>query len=113
MIVCLTNRFTLIGIDVLLKNRAKSHIFGNAKIGEKNMNVNLKSLIGRLNDTCRDALEGAAGLCLSRTNYDVEIEHILAKLLEVDDSDFKKLMAHFEINPDRMTKDVETAMNRL
>lgn len=77
------------------------------------MNVNLKSLIGRLNDTCRDALEGAAGLCLSRTNYDVEIEHILAKLLEVDDSDFKKLMAHFEINPDRMTKDVETAMNRL
>ena len=77
------------------------------------MNVNLKSLIGRLNDTCRTALEGAAGLCMSRTNYDVEIEHILAKLLEVNDTDFKKLMAHFEINPDRMTKDVETAMNRL
>ena len=46
------------------------------------MNVNLKSLVGRLNDTCRGALEGAAGLCLSRTNYDVEIEHILAKILE-------------------------------
>lgn len=77
------------------------------------MNVNLKSLIGRLNDTCRTALEGAAGLCMSRTNYDVEIEHILAKLLEVDDTDFKKIMAHFEINPDRMTKDVETSLNRL
>lgn len=77
------------------------------------MNVNLKSLIGRLNDTCRGALEGAAGLCLSRTNYDVEIEHILAKLLEAEDTDFRKIMAHFEINPDRMTKDVETAMNRL
>jgi type VI secretion system protein VasG len=77
------------------------------------MNVNLKSLIGRLNDTCRGALEGAAGLCMSRTNYDVEIEHILAKLLEADDTDFKKIMAHFEINPDRMTKDVESALNRL
>lgn len=77
------------------------------------MNVNLKSLIGRLNDTSRTALELAAGLCMSRTNYDVEIEHILMKLLEVDDTDFKKIMAHFEINPDRMTKDVETALNRL
>ena len=77
------------------------------------MNVNLKSLIGRLNDTCRGALEGAAGLCLSRTNYDVEIEHILVKLLEADDTDFKKIMAHFEINPDRLTKDVETSLNRL
>ena len=50
------------------------------------MNVNLKSLVGRLNDTSRNALEGAAGLCLSRTNYDVEVEHILAKLLEQDDT---------------------------
>ena len=40
------------------------------------MNVNLKSLVGRLNDVCRNALESAAGLCLSRTNYDVEIEHV-------------------------------------
>jgi type VI secretion system protein VasG len=44
--------------------------------------VNLKSLVGKLNDTCRSALEAAAGLCLSRTNYNVEIEHWLLKLLE-------------------------------
>ncbi len=77
------------------------------------MNVNLKSLIGRLNDTCRGALEGGAGLCLSRTNYDVEIEHILAKLLEVEDTDFDKIMRHYSMNRDRLNKDVETAMNRL
>lgn len=44
MIVCLANRFTLIGIDVLLKNRAKSHIFGNAKIGEKKYERKLEVL---------------------------------------------------------------------
>lgn len=77
------------------------------------MNVNLKSLVGRLNDTCRGALEGAAGLCLSRTNYDVEIEHILAKLLEQNETDFHKISHHFEVNIDRLTKDVETALNRL
>ena len=34
------------------------------------MNINLKALIGKLNDTTRGALEGAAGLCLARTHYD-------------------------------------------
>ena len=77
------------------------------------MNVNLKSLVGRLNDTCRGALEGAAGLCLSRTNYDVEIEHILAKLLEQDDTDLHKIARHYEVNIDRLTKDVSTALDRL
>ena len=77
------------------------------------MNVNLKSLIGRLNETCRVALEGAAGLCLSRTNYDVEIEHILAKLLESDNTDFHKILRHYEINAEKMTRDVAVALDRL
>lgn len=77
------------------------------------MNVNLKSLVGRLNDTCRNALEGGAGLCLSRTNYDVEIEHILAKLLEQDDTDLHKICRHYEVNIDRLSKDVNTALERL
>lgn len=77
------------------------------------MNVNLKSLIGRLNDTTRTALEGAAGLCLSRTNYDVEVEHILAKLLESQDTDLEKILRHYECNVDRVTKDVQTALDRL
>ncbi len=77
------------------------------------MNVNLKSLVGRLNETCRGALEGAAGLCLSRTNYDVEIEHILAKLLGEDDTDLHKICRHYEVNIDRLSKDVSNALDRL
>lgn len=77
------------------------------------MNVNLKSLIGRLNDTCRGALEGAAGLCLSRTNYDVEIEHLLAKLLEQNDTDLHKICNHYEVNIDRLTKDVQVGLESL
>ena len=77
------------------------------------MNVNLKSLVGRLNDVCRNALESAAGLCLSRTNYDVEIEHVLAKLLEENDTDLVKICNHYEVNLDRLTKDVSVALDRL
>jgi len=77
------------------------------------MNVNLKSLVGRLNDVSRGALEGAAGLCLSRTNYDVEVEHILAKILEQNDTDLHKIAAHYEINIDRLNKDVTGALDKL
>jgi type VI secretion system protein VasG len=52
------------------------------------MNVDLRSLIGKLNHHTRNAVEAAAGLCLGRTHYDVEIEHFLMKLLDATDSDF-------------------------
>ena len=72
--------------------------------------TNLKSLIGKLNSTCRSALESAAGLCLSQTHYDVELEHFLLKLLEMQDTDFQKIMRHFEINDTRLTSDLTRAM---
>ena len=44
---------------------------------------NLKSLVGRLAEAAKGALESAAGLCVSKTHYQVEIEHWLWKLLEI------------------------------
>lgn len=77
------------------------------------MIVNLKSLIGRLNNTCRGALEGAAGLCLSRTNYDVEPEHLLLKLIEVPDTDFARILRYCELDVSRLAKDITHALDRL
>ncbi|HST21356.1 MAG TPA: type VI secretion system ATPase TssH [Blastocatellia bacterium] len=77
------------------------------------MNVNLKPLIATLNDTCRGALEAAAGLCLSRTNYDVEIEHLLIKLAEAEESDLARIARHFEIDQARLAKDITRALDRL
>jgi type VI secretion system protein VasG len=77
------------------------------------MNVNLKSLIGRLDDACRNALEAAAGLCLSRTNYDVDIEHLLLKLNEMPDTDLTRILRQYEIDPARLNKDITRALDRL
>ena len=77
------------------------------------MSANLKSLIGRLNDTCRNALEGAAGLCLSRTNYDVDLEHLLVKLGETPDTDFHRILRRFEIDEGRLAKDLVRSLDRL
>ena len=67
---------------------------------------NLKSLIGKLNETCRSALEGAAGMCLSRTNYEVEIEHLLLKLLEGSNTDLHKIFDRFGVDVSRLSKDL-------
>ena len=67
---------------------------------------NLKSLIGKLNKTCRNALESAAGLCLSQTHYEVDLEHFFIKLLEMENTDFHKILRHFEINETRLSSDL-------
>src|SRR2546425_228711 len=75
--------------------------------------VNIKSLAGKLNNVCRRALEGAAGLCLSRTNYNVEIEHWLIKLLEPADSDLSRIFRHYDINPTRVSRELTKALDQL
>ncbi|GAM09407.1 protein ClpV1 [Geobacter sp. OR-1] len=70
----------------------------------------LKPLIGKLNATCRGALEGAAGLCLAHTNYEVEPEHFLVKLLEMENTDFQKILRYFEINEGRLVGDLTRAI---
>lgn len=77
------------------------------------MNINLKSLITKLDDTCRNALEAAAGLCLSRTNYDVEVEHLLLKLVEARDTDLARILRHYEVDQGRLVKDITRALDRL
>jgi type VI secretion system protein VasG len=77
------------------------------------MNVNLKSLIARLNPTCRSALEAAAGLCLTRTHYDVDLEHFLLKLSEASDTDLQRIYKHYGIDQGRLSKDLTTALDRL
>jgi len=75
--------------------------------------IDLKSLVGRLNETSRNALEGAAGLCLSRTHYNVEIEHWLLKLLEVPDSDILAILDKFDIDLGRLHQDLNRELDRI
>ncbi|MBM4059402.1 MAG: AAA family ATPase, partial [Planctomycetes bacterium] len=74
--------------------------------------LDLKGLIGTLNPVCQRALEAAAGLCLSRTNYAVEIEHWLAKLLEQPGNDICLLLRHFDIDQGRVLADLTKAIDR-
>ncbi len=76
------------------------------------MNLNLKSLIGKLTDTARRALESAAGLCVSRTHYEVEMEHWVAKLAESPDGDVARILRKFGLDPSRFLRDLDRSLDK-
>jgi type VI secretion system protein VasG len=77
------------------------------------MNVSLKSLVAKVNDTCRVALEGAAGLCLTRTHYDVDVEHFLLKLSEPTNGDVARILRHYGVDAGKVARDLTRSLDRL
>jgi type VI secretion system protein VasG len=75
--------------------------------------VNLKSLIGKLNTTCTRTLEAAAGICLSRTNYNVEIEHWFLKLLEGPPNDILTILKFYSLSHAKISADITRAIDKL
>jgi type VI secretion system protein VasG len=75
--------------------------------------IDLKSLVGKLDEHCRRALEGAAGLTLSRSHYNVEIEHWLIKLVDGNGTDIPLILRHYEIDEGRFRADLNAALDRL
>lgn len=77
------------------------------------MPLNLKSLIGKLNGPTRRAMEAAAGLCVSRTNYDIEIEHYLLKLLDSPDTDVPLILKQYGVDQSRLQAELTRSLDHL
>jgi len=75
------------------------------------INVELKPLLQRFNAYCKKSLETAAGLCVSRTNYEVTIEHVLLAMIDDTERDFQTILRHYGVEPGAvkrsLTRDVE------
>ena len=76
------------------------------------MSTNLKTLIGKLNDTTRRAFERAASLTMARGNYEVDVEHVLLALLEQPRSDLALLCRRFDVSTGALQKDLEREIGR-
>ncbi len=72
--------------------------------------VDIKSLLFRLNDFCANTLQAAAGLCVTRTHYEVTIEHFLDKLLEDPNSDWPIICRQYGLDTGQVKKSLEEAM---
>jgi type VI secretion system protein VasG len=75
--------------------------------------MNLKALTSKLNRVSRTAMEQAVALTVSRTHYDVEIEHYLRKLLDNTDDDSSRILHQFGIDPSRLAEQLDHALDRL
>ncbi|MFT6655680.1 MAG: type VI secretion system protein VasG [Marinomonas primoryensis] len=82
--------------------------YGKGKI--RMININLKSLVDKMSPYMRDSLEGAAGLCLAHSQYNVELEHWLLKLLDITDTDFVTLLEKHDVNPSNLAKQLATTI---
>ncbi|MFN6953736.1 MAG: type VI secretion system ATPase TssH [Acetobacteraceae bacterium] len=74
--------------------------------------VDLKSLIGRLNELCRRQVEAAAGMTLSRSHYNVEIEHVLLKLVEAQGGDIETILRKTGVDAGRVAAEITRALDR-
>ncbi len=76
------------------------------------MNIPLKTLISKLNTTCRQAAERAANLCMSRGQYEVDLEHLFLALLEQQGSDFSMIAKRSGISLSALENDLNNEIGR-
>src|SRR5918993_3715511 len=77
------------------------------------MSYNMRALIGRLNPTARGAMEGATGLCVSRTHYSVEFHNYLAKLVESDNTDGSRIFRHYGVDTSKFAREIQVALDKM
>ena len=75
--------------------------------------INLTELIKRLDPVVRRQLEAAAGLTLSRTHYNVEVEHLLLRLVETGSSDIAAMLPRLGLDAGRVAGEVTRALDKL
>jgi type VI secretion system protein VasG len=75
--------------------------------------LNRRALIEKLNPHCCRTFENAAGLCQSLTHYNLEIEHWLLKLLEVDNTDLTRIFKQYGVDSERVRRELARALERL
>ncbi|OXJ22623.1 ClpV1 family T6SS ATPase [Burkholderia sp. HI2714] len=75
------------------------------------MDIDIRTLLSRLNPECKRAMEHAAQLCVRQTHYNVDVEHLLFTLLESDAPDVKAILAHFAIEPETLTSQLQKAVD--
>ena len=63
------------------------------------IDIDVKHLLARFNPYCKKSLETAAGLCVSRTNYEVTIEHMLLAMVDDTERDFQAILRHYGVEP--------------
>jgi type VI secretion system protein VasG len=72
--------------------------------------VDIKPLLLRLNDYCANAMQSAAGLCVTRTHYEVTVEHFIVKLIEDQSADLQTIFQNFDLDVGHLKKLLDSSL---
>ncbi|KQV61430.1 type VI secretion system ATPase TssH [Duganella sp. Root336D2] len=75
------------------------------------MEVDIRSLLTRLDPECRRAMDAAAELCVQQTHFNVEVEHFLAALIDGGASDLLLLLRHYGVGGDAVRRQVQDCLD--
>ncbi|WP_422085677.1 type VI secretion system ATPase TssH [Variovorax sp.] len=75
------------------------------------MDIDIRTLLGRLNPECKRAMEQAAELCVQQTHYNVDLEHLLLKLVDNDAPDLRLVFGRFGIRPDTVQAQLQKSLD--
>ncbi|MDE1927367.1 MAG: type VI secretion system ATPase TssH [Burkholderiales bacterium] len=75
--------------------------------------INRVTLFGKLNPPAYKAVEGATVFCKLRGNPYVELEHWIAQILQGADSDWHRVIQHYQLDMSALAKDLTAALDRL
>jgi type VI secretion system protein VasG len=76
------------------------------------MDINLKTLIAKLNDATRTAATRAASICVGLGQYEVDIEHLFLALLEQPACDFVRIAGQCGISSTGLETDLRNEIAR-
>jgi type VI secretion system protein VasG len=71
------------------------------------------ALFGKLNSLLYQAIESATVFCKMRGNPYVELIHWLQQVLQLQDSDLRRIVDHFDIEIGHLAADFTKALDRL
>ena len=71
------------------------------------------ALFGKLNSLAYKAVEGATVFCKLRGNPYVELEHWVAQILQLQDSDWHRIIRHYGLDEAVLARDLTAALDRL
>ncbi|WP_285414727.1 type VI secretion system ATPase TssH [Variovorax sp. efr-133-TYG-130] len=75
------------------------------------MDIDIRTLLGRLNPECKRAMEQAAELCVQQTHYNVDLEHLLLKLVDNDAPDLRLVFGRFGIRPETVQAQLQKSLD--
>ncbi|CAA2103476.1 type VI secretion system ATPase TssH [Variovorax paradoxus] len=75
------------------------------------MDIDIRTLLGRLNPECKRAMEQAAELCVQQTHYNVDLEHLLLKLVDNEAPDLRLVFGRFGLRPDTVQAQLQKSLD--